>query len=124
MANRRKLADYSESELKLIKETTIKSANYGFGLTQSCELVGLSLKQLQSLMDADSDFKTAYQGSKAEGLKNVAAKMHELALKGSYQAQAFILARDPNSPYSDEAKLDPKRQEVSGDFTPLFSKLD
>lgn len=64
MANRRKLADYSESELKLIKETTIKSANYGFGLTQSCELVGLSLKQLQSLMDADSDFKTAYQAVK------------------------------------------------------------
>ena len=112
MANRRKLTDYSESEINLIKETTVKAATYGFALHQSAELVGLSLRQLQSLIEADNDFRVAYESSKTEGLKNVAAKMHELALKGSYQAQAFILARDPNSPYSDESKLDPRRQEA------------
>ncbi len=40
----------------------------------------------------------------------MSVQMHTLAEKGSYQALAFLLTRDENSPYNDEAMKDPKQQ--------------
>lgn len=105
----KKLSQYSEAEIALIKTAVLNSAAWGFRLDQSSKLVGMTARQLSTIIEEDPNFKTEYEKVRAEGIKDVAGKMHSMAKAGNFQAAAFILSRDETSPYRDSLmKVDPK----------------
>ena len=71
------LNQHTVEEITLIKTTTTNSASYGFGVSKSAALVGLSTRQLQTLLEEDSEFRSEYEKARTESIKEVSAKMHE-----------------------------------------------
>jgi hypothetical protein len=108
---KKRLTDYSDTEIEQLKDIVLKSASFGFTTKQAATLIGISVPQLTSLMDKDEEFNTKFHSARQGSIEKASSKMHELASKGSYQALSFILSKDANSPYH-ETNIDPKQSEA------------
>jgi hypothetical protein len=110
--SRRKLSSYSPEEIIALKTKALEAAKVGMLPVQAADYCGLSTVQLDTLLKEDAEFAGDFRKVRAEAVKEISGKMHNLAGQGNFQAMQFVLDRDPLSPFNEANALDPKQSDA------------